>query len=189
MLRYIKDASLIIFSVLLAFILNECRTEYKNQKDTEETLQSIRDEIVSNKKVVEKIYAYHSKGFEMMKDSLKSDAFKNELKKGNIPALYVFLPDGIIQDHVSTIAYEISTHKNLITRTSIDQAMEIQRIYDQQNTIINTIGYIVNHISHEDFIAGKNLDNKFLVLVDQMNELTGQEDVLIHFCDKYLEKY
>jgi len=116
-MKYLRDASLIIISVLLAFILNEWRTDYKEKQDTINTLDSIRKEIVANKYIVDTLYSYHNTAFEKMKDSIRDDRFLNSLKSGKVPEFYEFFPNGILQDHISTIAYEIATHKNLVTKT------------------------------------------------------------------------
>lgn len=188
-MKYIKDISLIVVSVLLAFILNEWRTEYREQRDTNATLDNIHTEIERNKVIADTLYAYHLKSHNRLRDSLQSDFFIKKISKGVVPDFYSFFPKGIIQDHISTIAYEIATHKNLITKTSIDQAMDIQRVYDQQKTIFNTISNLLEIIEHPDFYERKNLEVRCRLLSAQMNELTGQERMLLRFYNNYLKQY
>ncbi|QHT71082.1 hypothetical protein GXP67_32730 [Rhodocytophaga rosea] len=57
---YLVEAFMIVFSVLLALMLNEVRNSWMEHHQTEQILSNVQVEIIWNQQIVKKLVSFHN---------------------------------------------------------------------------------------------------------------------------------
>jgi len=177
--KLLTDSALIIFSVLFALFINECRNGTVERTKTKKMLANIEVEVLNNQEILKELRTYHIDVLDNIKKAYEQDSVENVFFPGNVFILHKVADDGIIQETLTDIAWEIGKQNNISSRIDFDKSLLLYEAYEQQRVVNETIDRIINLISNREIMRKELLDESIIVLARLFNELTGQEGVLL----------
>ena len=91
---------MIVFSILLALILNEVRNTWMEKRQTKQILHNVKKEITGNQKIMEKLVTYHTSVVQTVEKALENDSSQAQLSDNKGFNFFMLAPEGIIQDKI-----------------------------------------------------------------------------------------
>jgi len=175
LLKLLAESGLIVFSVLLALIISEWRSNYNEKVQTEKTLINIKEEIAENQKFLETLIPYHEKISKSLGLIIKNDSLESKLFKDDGLAIWEFAPSGIMQGTFNDIVWTVAKTDQISNRVSLDKSRVLYEVYEQQQIVNFTIRKILD-LFYSREIHRKNLLHENVTLINLLfNELTSQE--------------
>jgi hypothetical protein len=177
--KYLIEALLIIFSVLLALMLNKAYDSYQIRKQKEVARQSIVKELSKNAAIIHAMYDNHQ-NIKARLTSLvdhKNDSLRNEL------LAYEYFNHWIVTDQksiapefVSNTAWETARSTGIIAEFDYAEVEKLTRIYTMQDVIFKgTLASILEFLFQRETHDLRNLDSSLLQLKLRFTEITDQE--------------
>ncbi|QHT68272.1 hypothetical protein GXP67_17305 [Rhodocytophaga rosea] len=114
--EYLADALLIVFSVLLALILNEIRNNWMERSQTREMLRNVRTELINNKQLLQQQYEYHLLVLHNIDSALVNEAYSKQFISQGELHLEAFAPDGIMLEDFDWTAWETAKSNNISSK-------------------------------------------------------------------------
>jgi hypothetical protein len=133
--EYLGESALIIFSVLLALFLTEYLTGLHEKKVTRELLNSIKEELIKNKKKEQEQYAYEKIVLKNIDSALTHPEFQQKIITNDEFHLQLLAPSGIMYRDLSTVAWEVGKSNNIISKAKFDLVTKLTDIYANQARI------------------------------------------------------
>lgn len=177
--KILTDSALIIFSVLFALFINECKSNVSEKKETQKLLANIEVEISNNQAILKGLRTYHKEVLENIHDVYKKDSLEATFFPGNFFLFNKVASNGVIQQSLTNIAWEIGKQNNISSRIDFDKSLLLFEAYEQQRVVNETIDLIVNNLSSREILRKDLLEESVFLIGGQFNELTGQEGVLL----------
>ena len=177
--KLFSDSALIIFSVLFALFINECRSSAVERGKTAKMLANIETEITNNQVILKKWKSYHEDVLQNIQKAYEQDSLEATFFPEEHFILYKVAPNGIIQATLTNIAWEIGKQNNISSRIDFEKSLVLYEAYDQQAIIGQTIDLIIEHLTNREILRKELLQESVFLLADGFNELTGQEGVLL----------
>jgi hypothetical protein len=176
-LKYMAEAVLIVFSVLLAFILNEYRENYLENNLLQDNLAEISDEIKANLSLLQEALPYHKEVLKNIQTFLKDDS---GLELNDRLLLYSIAPDGIIQNPLSSTAWYVFTDNELTTKIDFKTTYQLSQAYHaQEHFVEHIIAKIIDLLISRDAVDKDEIHTTLLMLDVHFNDLIQQETILI----------
>lgn len=190
--KYLGEGFLIIFSVLFALFINRLAEEHKTNRASEIALESIKQELHRNSRVVDTWQVHHGKITERLTDIVegKNDSLKIKLREKNYLDLALITENkSLIEAILSDTAWESAKATGIISEFDFETVQYLTRAYTMQSvladrTLINILDYYFSADSHK-------MDNLDAVLIQfqlRFSELTGQEILMNQLYTEALEK-
>jgi hypothetical protein len=175
--KYLGEAILIVFSVLLAFILNEYRENYLDHQLLQSNLVEISDEIEANLTILNDALPYHKEILKNIHAYLKDDT---GLELGDQLLLYSIAPKGLFQNPLSSTAWYVFTDNKLTTKLNFKTVYHLSEAYHaQEHFVERNIQQILGLLTSRDAIDKDQIHTTLLILDLHFTALIEREGQLI----------
>lgn len=181
LLKFFAESFMIMVSVLFALFLNQWSNEHNQAERTEKLLENLKEEITLNYLVLKKVIPYHQKFAEGIAVAYDSNRLEETFYDSYFFYTRQVAPKGIIQDHLHNIAWTVAKQDGISNRISWEKTKALSRLYDQQETVNETLARIITLISSREAQRKELLKETVLVLEDEVLELIGQEQDLYRY--------
>jgi hypothetical protein len=182
--KYLAEGSLIVFSVLFALFINNLFSNYQTQQRKKIALQSIRQEIDRNHKVLATWQQAHSSIANRL-DSIAANPEHNayrQLKTGRYLDLALLTNNqSLVSDILSNTAWETAKATGIIAEFNFSTTEKLTQVYTMQEAISNgTLQGIVDLYFNSKTHDPAHLDETLLQFQLRFQELKGQENLLAY---------
>jgi len=176
-LRYFGETILIVFSVLLAFILNEYRENYQQQRLLQLNLREISEEIEANLTILNNALPYHKEILKNIHDFLKDDS---SLELNDHLLIYSIAPKGFFQNPLSSTAWYVFTANDLTTDLKFETTYQLSEAYHaQEHFVERNIQQILELLTSREAIDKNQIHTTLLMLDIHFKALIKREEQLI----------
>ncbi|MBE1298828.1 MAG: hypothetical protein GJ680_02810 [Alteromonadaceae bacterium] len=176
------ESALIIFSVLLALLIDEYRVKLNEEALTQKALSNVRSELQNNLQTMEYWYEYHSDVAKNMKAALASEEFDEAdyIIDGEVN-IFSLIPKGVYQGLIDDSAWEAYRSSEVFSRLNFETMLALSRVYNLQNSgVQQSLRMIIEIFSSRDFIQQDKVKENLVMLKRAFAELSAQESYLIH---------
>lgn len=185
--KILLDSALIIFSVLFALLINEWRNNLLEKKRTRIVIENLKKEIKRNQTITTDFLEYHSSVYDTIKTIYLNGAIETTFWRDSSFYIYKVAPDGIVQESLSNLAWEIAKEEKITSRVNFEIASALFEVYDQQAVINQTIDRIIHLLNTREAQRKAHLRETVLLFYKDFNELTGQEEYLLYAIEEALK--
>lgn len=182
---------MIIFSVLFALFINEWRSNVNENYRTETILNNLQLEIKTNHTVLKELLTYHDSVQKNIGRGFEQDSIEQVFFPEGKFSIYKIAPNGVIQDYINDIAWEVSKQENISARIDFDLSKSLFIVYEQQTAFKEAIYNISDLLADRSTHRKENLEETALLFHRGFRELVGREMRLIQVYEialKALEK-
>lgn len=134
--EYVGESLLIIFSVLLALILTEFIDNLHEKKQTNELLDNIRNELITNKKYAQEQYTYNQRVMRSIDSALADPAIQKKIINNDEFHLKYIAPQGVLYRFFDDVAWELAKSRNISSKLNIKTISMLSNIYADQTRIM-----------------------------------------------------
>lgn len=189
LLRLGTEAVLIVFSLLLALIINEYRSNLKEEKLTQKYLERLGEELQSNQKIMEEMIPYHKVVLQNFRLANTNDSVKAEIYVDGKINLFKLAPKGLLQEYPSSVAWEVAKQSGLSRNFDFELLYLLSKTYKQQDMVMNkTVMKLVDKIYDPAINSVENQEETLYFFNLATNELYTQELSLLSLIKASLEK-
>lgn len=178
--RAIFESSLIVFSVLLALLLNEWRAGVAQQGRVDQAVAAIRSELEENQRLVHEAREYHLRLAESFSASAEAGAETPDMR---------LMTQGILAPaHVLRTAWESAQNADLLAQLPYDTILTLSSLYARQaeyeglSRALSQLAY--EQVVREGFDAVVRQYARFILL---QRDFAGREEVLGEYYGEALE--
>ena len=164
--EYLGESLLIIFSVGLALILTEWINKANEQKQINELIHNVREELIHNKNEVQKQYAYHLTIVKAIDSALTHSDFAGQVIHNNEVYLDRIAPHGLLYGDLEDVAWQLAKGHNMGTSLDIPTITLLTSIYNDQQRIIKVEEEIGKLLLSADSRKPENLRLTLLLIRD-----------------------
>ena len=178
--RLVGESLLIVFSVVLALFLNECRASVKDRGLRQVALANVRAEMENNLAVLREWHPYHREVLDNFRDALAADTTHDDLLTENGVILWPLIPRGIVQSLLSSTAWDTLEASPIVTDIDFEALMSISEVYTLQAAgVETTVRTLTRELASRETMDPDMLNQTLVVFSRHMQELTAQEEFLI----------
>lgn len=177
LIKYLIEALLIVFSVLLALLLNEYRENLKQKKVIRKNLQSIEEEMRSNLSVINDWIPYHQQVLNNIERAIESDSIQNLLITDRGFDIFQIAPKGIFQNTMSQTAWNVGQGSGIIGNLDYETVYLLSKTYDlQENSVKRSIEEILRELFSKEAIQSSNVKETLILLYTKF-KILGELEV------------
>ena len=177
LIKYLIEALLIVFSVLLALLLNEYRENLKQKKVIRKNLQSIEEEMRSNLSVINDWIPYHQQVLINIERAIESDSIQNLLITDRGFDIFQIAPKGIFQNNMSQTAWNVGQGNGIISSLDYETVYLLSKTYDlQENSVKRSIEEILRELFSKEAIQSSNVKETLILLYTKF-KILGELEV------------
>ena len=186
--KLLFDSAMIIFSVLLALLIDEWRSSYNQDVLTEKLLQSIKKEIIDNQKFVKETITYQEEVLAEIRKAYTNDS----LEKTFFSTQYGFVigkvaPNGVHQGDMYDIAWTVAKESKITNRISLEKSKALFLAYEQHNSVEDAIATILYVVNSRESLKKENLKESVTLYLTGTMELIGRLNYLDYLYVKALK--
>ena len=193
--EYLGESILIIFSVLFALLLTEIINKRHEKQHNREIINTLKAELINNKKAAEEQYQYHLKVLKNIDSALANPAFQHQFINNGEIHLDIIAPKGVLYRDLNDVAWQIAKQENIFSKIDLNDYSLLTNIYDQQVRIVNSEEEVANVLlSRESRTAADNRITLILMrdnyrgwAVDRVPGLLTEYKKAIDALTKYME--
>ncbi len=185
--KLILEATLIIFSVLLALFLNEYRTRLKEDSARAVAEENIREEIIRNRDILQEYIPYHAELLDTLQAVIRSDSLMHRLTTPIGPDLRALAPKGLMHEFPNNAAWETLRNRDLISGVNYDLLYVLTDVYNQQTRTIGQLDDIIDIVLSREAFNPQAARETLVLLNFQLGEMVGRERLLLEKYEKVLE--
>jgi hypothetical protein len=178
---------MIVFSVLLALMLNEVRNNWLETRQTRQLLANVKEEIYRNQLIVKKLVTYHQQVAGSVEAALENDSIRGQLIGNKGFNFFMLAPKGIIEDKINATSWDIALNSNIAIRTDFKTTMLLTELYDQQKLVKDAVNALIVIFESRDVHKKENLQETLILLRNLINELQGRENSLLFYYKEGLQ--
>ncbi len=184
---YLFQAVLIIFSVVLALVLNEYRKGIDEKADLRTTISNIRTEIKNNQELIDKLLIYHKESLERLHEvSTDEQTIINYTSEEGF-ATFKLMPDGVFPPgSLSNSAWEVAKTNSVISMLEVEKAQLLSRVYAQQETTLMSVMLIYYFATDRSTFRTENAKSNMSIFSIHLKELYGKEKSLLDLYNEAL---
>ena len=176
--EYLIQAVLIIFSVVLALILNEYINNLKTKKELNLILQNIEEEISANKDILGELIPYHEEVINRIESALSESIMMDSLKSPQGLNVVKIAPKGIYKVLPNHTAWETAKMRDIISGIENATLQMLAKTYQQQESIFTPSQKIIEVISSREFLDTSKSKENLILMYQQFKELRSRELLL-----------
>ena len=183
------EATLIVFTVVLALAVNEWREGQKEKRVRDTILENIIKEVKTNKELVEEKMVYHDETSKKLGEYLNSDSLWNTLPPGNgLFALMSAMPRGLNPPLVQSAAWRSAELSGVVSGFEYETLYNLSSLYSLQATGVESTWKGMAQV-YMDYNSYKEESRRDLALMLQMGfgELYSQERSLVYTYENVLD--
>ncbi len=184
---YLVEAAMIVFSVLLALMLNEVRNNWMENRQTRQLLVNVKEEIFRNQQIVKKLVTYHQQVAGSVEAAIGNDSIRGQLIGNRGFNIFMLAPKGIMEDKINATSWDIALNSNIALRTDFKTTMLLTELYDQQQLVKDAVSALIVIVESRDVHKKENLQETLILLRNSMNELQGRESSLLFYYKEGLQ--
>jgi len=175
---------------MLAFGINEWRDSRKLQQNRLLALENFREEISTNKKIIEKWLLYHSEVLKNLNEIIADPKLQENLITKQGFQFLRFAPRGLYRGQpIKSIAWETAKNANILLLLDFESTYLLSSTYQiQAYGVESTVRAIIDLLIARETFDKSNLAVTLALFKSSFQELTSQEDYLIHIYENALEK-
>lgn len=166
---------LIITSVLLAFILNELRNNYNEQKKLITSLEFIEEEIAQNHIYIDEIISIHKKIITRIDSLLIHEKYDDMYSPEYGFTHYNIYKGSYFNQLLSNDAWNIANNNMIFDKISIRDVVSLSRAYEQQMIVMKTVWEIGDFLQSDVVFDKKRTLTNSKLLRHRFNSLLGLE--------------
>ncbi|PHS13153.1 MAG: hypothetical protein COA86_17515 [Kangiella sp.] len=180
-LKLVFESVLIIFSVLLALLLNEYRGQLKENKQKKLAMQMVKIELRANLETINEWRPYHEEVLTNLNEALKSDFSKNILFTENGERIGSLMPNGVVQQLIDNASWKTLKTSNISSTIDLNTMFTLSKLYKlQAQGVESTLNNILMIIKSRESLNKKNQRSTIMLLRNNFKEMVSQEVFLIH---------
>ena len=176
--RYTLEATLIVFSVLLALFLDNVINDRREARIIDELVSHIADEMNSNLTIVNEWLPYHRAVIDELDRYLASDELQQSLLMADGINYGRLMERGLIQDFYSISSWQLAQQTEVTSRIEFDVMYAISRAYLSQQSVNLTLQRFSDFFFARQTHDPDQLVNSLRILRNLLQELSGQQSVL-----------
>lgn len=190
---YVIEASLIVFSVLLALFINKSYEAYQMKQERTKAKASIVAEMQSNREILLRLRESHMRIVSRIDSisALSNDSIESILlSEGhfNIPVLTG--GESIMNEIVSSTAWETARATGIIGEFDYEAVERLTNVYWLQDVLVHkTLDKVVTVIFERETHDSHRVDITLFQFKLLFNEAVGQENFLIEQYNQYLREW
>lgn len=174
----IIESLLITFGVLLAFAVDNWKSEARLRKDTQVVLQNLKSELLSNRSVVLEWLSYHDSLYVrldgVVEGSLLPENF-DYIDKGVLNELY---PEPSISYLLQKTAWQTAHSAQVIKNFQYRTTYNLTHCYEHQNKVDNTLDLLFRK-TNDLSLTEENYQRGFRTIRNLFSELSDQEHYML----------
>ncbi len=137
--KLLQESVLIVFSILLALVINEWRADQKLESDKEKILESIVLELENNLKSLRAVMSYHKKVAQKMGEILSQKNVIDVLgKKNGIELFFQYSEDGFQEPRVQANAWQTAQLSGILSQFDNETIYRLSALYELQEEGVET---------------------------------------------------
>lgn len=180
------ESSLIIFSVLLALVLNEYRGQLKTEKEKARAMQMIEREINNNVTIINNWIPYHDQVITAFDDAINELA-ENPTDKRPRDYILRLMPKGLVQEVVSRSAWDSLQQVSASVSLDIETIFLVSKVYKLQEIgVEHTLMRLIEIMNSREAMRNSNLEETLYLMKATLQELVAQERQLVYVYEKAL---
>jgi len=172
---------LIVFSVVLGLYLSERLEERKTKKEASQLLAKIKQELRSNKKLLDYWTPYHKKVTHTLDSLSKNDSFVAKFVEDRNIFYSAFTEGTLMRESPSQESWEIAKAHPLIVNFDYDELLVLTRIYNQQKSTFESVPKLVDLIMAKDLNAEGQARANLQVIKERLGDIASRETSLINY--------
>lgn len=182
------ESLLIVFSILLAFFVNEWRETRSQKMRTAQALHNIETELSKNLESLESVLPYHNK-IKIKLNALRTDPQTNAQPQSLFKLTLQAAPKSLMAPVLQNTAWETARATNALSQLDYDVIHKLATVYQtKKRGIDQTIPIIHNTVFNANSFDKSinplpSLQHLFILISDMIN----QEKTLIHMHKEMLE--
>lgn len=176
--RYALEATLIVFSVLLALFLDGVLEDRKENRIINELTSHIADEIDRNLEVVDEWLPYHRTVIDEIDRYLASDELLRSLLTADGIDYGRLMQRGLIQDFYSDSSWRLAQQSEITSRIDFDVSYAVSQAYLSQQNVNKTLERFSDFFLQRETYDADQLVISLRMLRSLLMDLAGQQEVL-----------
>ena len=186
--KIVFESSLIIFSVLLALVLNEYIGKMKADKEKARVLQMIKIEVNENMQILNRWIPYHEQVIENFNTAIKNFN-SDQVTDDSRMFILELMPNGVIQEMVSRSAWEALQQSSSRVSLDIETTFVLAKAYRlQELSVETTILNFINIMNDRESMKPNNLRETLYLMRSSFQELMAQEKNLVFVYQQTLDE-
>jgi hypothetical protein len=179
-LKLTFESVLIIFSVLLALLLNEYRGQLKEEQQKKLAMQMVTIELKSNLQALNEWRPYHEKVLNNLNQALNKNATNSALFNKNGEMIWSLMPSGVVQGVIDDGSWQTLKSSNVSSIIDFNTLFTLSKLYKHQaQGVETTLNHILTILSARESLEEKNQRSTIILLRNAFNEMVSQEAFLI----------
>ena len=175
MKRYLAEMMLIIMSVTLAFVLNEIRNNYNEQKKLTTSLEFIKEEITQNHIYVDKVISVQQKIVKKIDFLVVNEKYDDIYSPEYGFTYFNIYNESFFNQLLSSDAWNIANNNNIFDKMNIREVVSLSRAYEQQKYVMKAV-WEIDDFFQSDVVFDETLTKtNCKILKNKLNSLIGLE--------------
>jgi hypothetical protein len=180
--KIVFESSLIVFSVLLALLLNEYREMIKEEQEKERALQMIQIELKGNRDTLSKWLPYHKQILKNFTEAVDKDSLEGLSLDDQRLLIMKKIPKGVVIGLLETSAWEAIKLSNIPSNLNVETIFALSKLYNIQNQgVRGTLSRISTTLNSRELVGENNSKHSLFLLKSLFYELVAQEIYLIEY--------
>ena len=176
--HYVLEATLIVFSVMLALFLDSVLEDRREERTINELAGHIADEITSNLAIVDEWLPYHRAVIDEIDRYLDSEELLRSLLTADGIDYRRLMEKGLIQDFYSSSSWQLAQQSEITSRIEFDVSYAIAQAYLSQQNVNATLKRFSDFVFERQMQDPDQLVVSLRILRNLFQELSGQQAVL-----------
>lgn len=179
--KYTKDAVLIVFSILLALMIDKSVETWQTRNRENDARAAIQQELSRNEEIVRSMFDIHLDILKRIDSLMENESLRKALKtKSFFDFAVVTGKQSIAPEFASNTAWETSKTTGIITEFEYTEIEKLTRIYAQQDIVFRgTLVSIVDLLFQRETNDMNNLDGTLIQFKLRFAEIAAQERTLL----------
>ena len=135
--EYLGECLLIVFSVVLALGLTEYLTSLHEEKQANEILHQLKEEMISNKNDAADQYKYHLQVFKLIDSAKRNPAFAKQFLDSGKVHIGVLFPEGVLLNDLNEVAWQQAKQSDVFSRIDFETYSLLTDVYNAQERFLN----------------------------------------------------
>jgi len=189
---YVAEGALIMFSLLLALMIDKYVEDYQTAQDKDIAIESIKAELARNSEIIETWREKHqaiNKRIQAIGNGKEPKLMAELIKQDHFDFGVLTNEQNLVNAILTDTAWETSKATGIISEFDFETTQKITYVYSVQKiltetTLVKILDFYFSMEAHEM----QNLDQILLQYQLRFGELVGQEYLLIYLYKEAIEQ-
>lgn len=162
----VTEATMIVFSVLLALALGELASSIHESSQTNNLLTNLGVELKHNQEAVQEQYRYHLRVLHTIDSALTTPSFQQQIVVNGEFNLQKLAPQGVLYRDLEDVAWEVAKSNNISSRVDVELITLFTRVAVEQEKINRVETAVADIILSPESRQSANTRQTLLLLRD-----------------------